>query len=297
MDRVSIAAELVWNGRAMIGEGPVWHARRQRLLWVDVAAGLIHALDPRTGTVTTQQVGQPVGSIAPTHDGGLVVAVRDGFGLFPADDEKLDVLLETEKDNAANRMNDGKCDCFGRFWAGSMAVDHTPGAGTLYRLESSGDGLTVSAQVSGSTISNGLDWSLDNTQMYYIDSATQRIDVFDFDAPAGRLRNRRPFVVIPHADGLPDGMTVDAEGHVWVALFGAGKVRRYTPTGAIDMEVLLPVTLVTSCAFGGDTLQDLYITTARHRLSAAEAAVQTIAGGLFVCRPGPAGRTPFVFGT
>ncbi len=131
--------------------------------------------------------------------------------------------------------------------------------------------------------------------MYYIDSATQRIDVFEFDADLGTLSGRRPFVEIPASEGLPDGMTVDSEGCIWVALFRAGKVRRYTPYGTIDMEVTVPVTLVTSCAFGGSSLEDLYITTARHRLTTAEASLQTTAGGVFVCRPGPVGRQPFSF--
>ena len=291
----TVAAELIVDARSMIGEGPVWDERRQRLIWVDVAAGLIHALDPKSGAVATRQAGQPVGSVGLCLDGGLVAAMRDGFGLLPDSRDGMSAFVAVEMDIAGNRMNDGKCDCRGRFWAGSMAVDHTPGAGTLYCVRRVKGELEASVHLRGLTISNGLDWSGDNRRMYYVDSATQRIDVFDFDAEAGQLSNRRLFVAIPRADGLPDGMMVDAEGYVWVALFGAGKVRRYTPAGEIDMEVAVPVTLVTSCAFGGEDLRDLYVTTARHRLSAAEAAAQPTAGGVFVCRPGPAGRAPFLF--
>ena len=292
----TLAADLIVDARSMVGEGPVWDSTQQKLIWVDIAPGLIHALDPQSLAVSTRQAGQPVGAVALGSGGQLVVALRDGFGILPAVGEGMNAFIEVEAAVAGNRMNDGKCDCRGRFWAGSMAMDHTPGAGTLYRLVYKDGHLEASAQLEGITIANGLDWSTDNARMYYIDSATQRIDMFDFDPEAGQLSNRRVFVAIPRSEGLPDGMVIDAEGFVWVALFGAGKVRRYSPSGEIDMEVHVPVTLVTSCAFGGEHLQDLYITTARHRLTATEAMGQPTAGALFACRPGPTGRLPFVFG-
>jgi sugar lactone lactonase YvrE len=291
----TITAELLDDARATIGEGPVWDDRSQRLLWVDVAAGLVRWLDPTTGKSVNLEVGQPVGAVALCADGGLVAALRDGFALF-APGSTMSRLMPVERAMTGNRMNDGKCDSRGRFWAGTMAADHTPNAGTLYRLERANGDYAVSAIISGITVANGLDWSPDNKLMYYIDSPTQRIDVFDFDEESGSLGNRRIFAEIAPADGMPDGMTVDAEGHVWVALFRGAKVRRYGPYGAVDLEVKVPVTLVTSCAFGGPNTEDLYITTARHRLSPAEAAEQTTAGGVFVCRPGPAGRLPFRFG-
>ena len=292
----TITAELLDDARATIGEGPVWDDRSQRLLWVDVAAGLVHWLDPATGQRKSLEVGQPVGAVGLCADGGLVAAVRDGFALFAPGGGTMSRLLPVERSLAGNRMNDGKCDRRGRFWAGTMAIDHTPNAGTLYRLERTNGHDAVSAIFSGITVANGLDWCPDNRLMYYIDSPTQRIDVFDFDEESGTLANRRVFAEIAAADGLPDGMTVDAEGHVWVALFRGAKVRRYRPDARIDLEVHVPVTLVTSCAFGGPDARDLYITTARHRLTPAEAAEQTTAGGVFVCRPGPAGRLPFRYG-
>jgi sugar lactone lactonase YvrE len=292
----TITAELLDDARATLGEGPVWDDRLKRLLWVDIAAGLVHRLDPATGQSSSLDVGQPVGSVALAADGGLVAAVRDGFALFAPGTGTISQLLPVERSLPANRMNDGKCDRRGRFWAGTMAVDHSPRAGTLYRLEKTGSDYTVEPMLSGITVANGLDWSPDNRLMYYIDSATQRIDLFDFDEERGSLANRRAFVTIAAADGLPDGMIVDAEGHVWVALFRGAKVRRYRPDGEIDLEVKVPVTLVTSCTFGGADRQDLFITTARHRLTPAEAVEQTSAGGVFVCRPGPAGRPPYRFG-
>jgi len=295
MSSKSIAAELLIDARATVGEGPVWDEARGRLLWVDIPNNLVYSFEPRSGATTIMNLGQAVGSVAVISDGGLIAALQDGFGIVRQDSSVISELIEVEKDKPQNRMNDGKCDCMGRFWAGTMARDHTPAAGTLYRLERAANCFKVSPMLEGVTIANGLDWSLDNTRMYYIDSATQRIDMFDFDAERGILSGRRPFVEIPAAEGLPDGMTVDAEGCVWVALFRTGIVRRYSSRGAMDMEVKVPVTLVTSCAFGGPGLEWLYITTARHRLTAEEAAVQTTAGGVFACRPGPVGRQPFLF--
>jgi len=288
-------AELVLDRRARLGEGPLWDQARARLLWVDVSANALHEFDPRSGTDRVMDVGQSIGAVAICAGGGFVAALQDGFGLLRPGDGRISELIEVEKDRPANHMNDGKCDCRGRFWAGTMAWDHTPAVGSLYCLQRSSQGFRVSVFLTEITISNGLDWSPDNRLMYYIDSPTQRIDVFDFDAEGGSIRHRRPFVEIPHADGLPDGMLVDSEGYVWVALFERGKVRRYTPSAKIDMEISVPVTLVTSCAFGGPNLDELYITTARHRLTPEEAVAQPTAGGVFVCHPGPVGRPSFSF--
>lgn len=290
------AADLVLDSRARIGEGPLWDQKRGRLLWVDIPANALHEFDPRSGTDTVTDVGQPIGAVGICERGGLVAALRDGFGFLAPGHHSVSELIEVEKDRPANRMNDGKCDCRGRFWAGTMAWDHTPEVGSLYCLQRSSQGFRLSAVLTGLTVANGLDWSPDNRRMYYIDSPTQRIDIFDFDAEQGAMSHRRTFVEIPRADGLPDGMLVDSEGYVWVALFGRGKVRRYTSSGEIDMEIRVPVTLVTSCAFGGPHLDELYITTARHRLTPEEAMAQPTAGGVFVCRPGPVGRLPFSFG-
>jgi sugar lactone lactonase YvrE len=285
-------AELVQDARAEIGEGPIWDDRTGRLHWVDIRAGLIHRFSPADGSDLMLDVGQPVGSLGLGVAGGLVLALRDGFGLAPAGADRPTQMIAVEKDIAGNRMNDGRCDAAGRFWAGTMsaAMDHVVGAGSLYRLDKPGDSFAAVRVFGGVTVANGIDWSPDGRLMYYIDSPTQRVDIFDFDPDAGTVSRRRPFVEIAMNDGLPDGMVVDAEGGVWVALFRAGRLRRYSPAGAITHEVEVPVTLVTSAAFGGPDLADLYITTARHRLKPEERATQAHAGSLFHCRPGPVGR-------
>jgi sugar lactone lactonase YvrE len=174
-----------------------------------------------------------------------------------------------------------------------MALDERPGAGALYRLDPD---LTVHTMLTGVTISNGLDWSLDGRRMYYVDSPTRRIDTFDFDMATGSIANRRTFVEVPADAGVPDGLTVDAAGFVWLALWGGAALRRYAPDGTLERVVPLPVTHPTSCAFGGAALDELYVTSARRPLDAEEKARQPQAGGVFRLRPGVAGRPANLFG-
>jgi sugar lactone lactonase YvrE len=290
--------EIVQDARATLGECPVWDQRTERLHWVDIRAGLIHRFSPSDGSDLVFDVGQPVGSVGLGADGGLVVALRDGFGLIPSNSDRIDAMIEVEKPLTGNRMNDGRCDAAGRFWAGTLASawEQEPGAGALYRLEQAGDTFSATQVLTELTVANGIDWSPDERRMYFIDSATQRVDVFDFDLDSGTIRNRRPFAEIPVEDGMPDGLVVDAEGCVWVALIGGGKLRRFSPLARVDLEIELPVTLVTSATFGGGDFADLYITTAKHRLTDEELGRQTHAGSVFCCRPGPTGMPPHYFG-
>jgi sugar lactone lactonase YvrE len=291
-------AELVQDARALLGEGPVWDQRSGRLHWVDIHSGLVHRFSPPDGSDLMIDVGQPVSAVGLGADGGLVLAIRDGFGLVHRGSDRVGEIIEVEKDISGNRMNDGRCDPAGRFWAGTMAArwEEEPCAGALYRLDGASGALAATNILGGITVANGIDWTPDGRHMYYVDSPTQRVDIFDFDADAGTLGNRSAFAVIPAADGLPDGLVVDADGGVWVALFGAGRLRRYSPSGQIDRDIQLPVSLVTSATFGGDGLADLYITTARHRLTAEEQDSQPHAGSLFCCRPGQAGKPANRFG-
>ena len=202
---------------------------------------------------------------------------------MPAGSDHVEHVIEVEKELAGNRMNDGRCDPAGRFWAGTMADrwEDAPAAGALYRLDGTSGALAATKVVGGITVANGIDWTPDGRHMYYVDSPSQQVDVFDFDGDTGTPRNRSAFVTVPAAEGLPDGLVVDADGGVWVALFGAGVLRRYSPSGRVDREIRLPATLVTSAAFGGPDLADLYITTARHRLTEQQRERQPQAGSLF----------------
>jgi len=180
-------------------------------------------------------------------------------------------------------MNDGKCDPAGRFWAGTRSDTPQARRGGLYRFDPDG---TVTTVLGGVGTSNGLEWSEDGGTLYYIDSAMGAVDAFDFDLGSGALQNRRRFVEIGPGDGTPDGMTIDTEGGIWVALLGGAAVRRYTRDGLLDQVIEFPVSLVTSCAFGGPNLDELYVTTAAHRLKSPE----IFAGSLFRCETGFRGR-------
>jgi len=288
----TVDAVLALDMRADLLEGPVWDSRDACLYVVDIMAGRVHRFDPATNACTTHDAHHTVdsvGAVALSDAGDLILATRDGFARLNPTSGVLTTIADVEKDKPLQRMNDGKCDPAGRFWAGTMALDETPRAGSLYRLDPNG---RVHVAVPGATISNGIDWSDDARTMFYIDSPTRRVDVFDFDLESGCASNRRPFVHIPDQDGIPDGLTLDADGFLWVALWRGGAVRRYAPDGTLDAIVRVPTACPTSCAFGGPDLRDLYVTTARIELSERERAGQPLAGGLFVCRPGATGRLP-----
>jgi sugar lactone lactonase YvrE len=280
---VSIAVERFSDAVAYHGEGPVWV---DGLRFVDMLAGDIVALDGDGAVVDRLHVGTVAAAFRPRRDGGLVVAVERGFALVD-DHGHVETLPQVFADRAV-RMNDGATDPDGRFYCGSMAYDVTPGAGTLYRLDADG---AVSVVLEAVTISNGLAWTPDGGTAYYVDSPTRRIDVLDYNAEAG-LTNRRPFVTVVEHDGLPDGLTVDREGGVWVAFFGGSAVRRFGPAGTVEEVLDLPVTQPTACTFGGDGLDELYITTSRENLPPDE---QPQAGSVFRARPGVAGLPPAPF--
>ena len=284
--------ELVVDAGAEIGESPLWDASLGELFWVDILAGLLHRFDPRTGANRSRNVGQPLGAIALRHDGDLLLAVRDGFAVLGADDG-MRMLVEVEANNPTMRMNDGACDSRGRFWAGTTEVGRALGAGSLYRLDGSN---SVHRVLGGVTLSNGIDWSPDGQTMYYIDSASGCVDAFDFEVERGAISRRRHLVEIPAAAGMPDGLTVDVDGFLWVALYRGGALRRYSPEGQLDRIVELPVSLVTSCAFGDSDLQSLYVTSASRGLDRDSRSREPMAGGLFRLLPGISGVAPHRFG-
>lgn len=286
------SVELVIDARAQVAEGPVWHG--DVLWWVDILGGAVHRYDPGNGCDRAFAIGQAVGALVPRRRDGFMLALRDGFATWDGPGALAMLVAPVERDDVGNRMNDGKCDRQGRFWASTMAFDAAEGRGAMYRLDRD---FTTSCHLRGLTIGNGLAWSADDTLLYYIDSHTGGIDVIDFDAEEGALRNRRPFIDVCGSQAVaPDGMTIDADGCLWVAVFGGAQVRRYTPQGALDHVIELPVSNVTACTFGGQDYGDLYITTAWHTLDDARRAAQPHAGGVFVCRPGVTGLPPSGFG-
>ncbi|MBD2892542.1 6-deoxy-6-sulfogluconolactonase [Actinomadura sp. RB99] len=273
-------AEQITDPVTFHGEGPVWSSRWEGLRWVDMLAGDVMSLGA-DGTVGRRHVGGVAAALRPRRDGGAVIAVERGFALEDVDGT-ITTLPELWGDEGV-RMNEGGCDPEGRFYCGSMAYGKTPGAGALYRLDPSGAAVVV---LDGVTISNGLDWSPDGRLAYYVDTATQKVAVFDFDGAEG-LSGGRTFASIPPEDGAPDGLTVDAEGGVWVALNQGGAVRRYTPGDILDEVVEVPVRGVTACAFGGPGLDELFVTTSREGLPPGDASP---AGALFRAMVGVKGR-------
>ncbi|MFI6686375.1 SMP-30/gluconolactonase/LRE family protein [Streptomyces sp. NPDC050485] len=268
--------ELAVREWAELGEGPTWDPATGRLIWVDILSSRIHTYAPGSGRRSVMATEQHVGAAKPRAGGGLVVSLRDGIGLYgPGDGFRWLVRAPV----AGRRANDAAVAPDGALWAGTMRYDEAPGGGSLARIAPDG---TATEVLGDATVSNGIGWSPDGRLMYYIDTPTRRIDVFDFD---GQLaHDRRPFVSIEASGGYPDGLAVDVEGGVWVALWDGSAVRRYAADGSLDLTVELPVRRPTACAFGGPDLTDLYITTAR----AGQAAPHPLAGSVLVL-PG-AGR-------
>jgi sugar lactone lactonase YvrE len=277
---------------AELGEGPCWDAATNTLLFVDLSTGVIYRLNPTTGELARRNLGQEVGAVVPREGGGLVVAIRDGIAVLENDSAEMQIVAAIEGDSPGNRMNDAKCDQSGRLWAGTMAFDFARGAGSLYRIDR---GYRYERMLSGTTISNGMDWSPSGDLMYWIDSGDLSVDVFRFDQSEGTLSDRRRLITFSDGDGLPDGMTVDIDGFLWIAMFGAGVVRRVSPDGRAAGQISLPVSGVTSLAFGGRDLEDLYITSGTYQRTADQLTREPHAGATFVCRPGTRGQASVPF--
>jgi len=282
------AVELVLDARADLGEGPVWDDRRDRLLFVDIMRGDVHAFDPATSVDRVVNVGRPVGAVALTTRGDWILAADRGFFRADPDTGRTTLIVDVEPGRDDTRMNDGAVDPAGRFWAGTMSLVRQPGQGALYRLDPDGTAHRILAPV---TTSNGIDWSPDGRWMYYVDTPTRRIDVFAFDAATGVPSERRTLVDLAGETGRPDGLVVDQDGAIWVALWQGGEVRRYTAEGRLDQIVKVPATLTTKAAFGGPSLADLYITTASGSRDVTSRADEPHAGGLFRLRPGVRGQS------
>ena len=283
-DRVE--PEVVVEKRARVGEGSIWDAEKQLLYWVDILSHQLYIYDPKTRENRTIETCQAVGTVVPRASGGLMLALHNGFASVDLDTEKITPFADPERDIPANRFNDGKCDPAGRFWAGTMAFDTEPDRGALYCLDVD---HTVSKKVSPVTISNGIVWTADHKTMYYIDTQLDNVRAYDYDVDTGAIHNER-VVVENQGGGHFDGMSIDAEGMLWIALFGGWGVSCYNPdNGELLQEVDLPFAQVTSCAFGGENLDELYITSAVHTMDEQALAEQPLAGALVRIDPGVRG--------
>jgi len=295
MSPTTIAAEILLDVRADLGEGPIWHPERRLLSWVDLYEGVVNwlALDGTAGA--SVGVGRRVGSAVPTSDGALMLATDEGF--LRLEDDGTTALIAAVEADKNSFLNDGKCDALGRLWAGTIGVGEdglaTAAGGALYRLDVDG---SVTCVLPATTLSNGMDWSLDGDTFFYVDSGTGTVDAFDFNLTDGALRRRRAIIEIPAEQGFADGICLDVDGCIWAAVWGASEVRRYTPAGVLDRRVPLPVSQPTSVIFAGENLDVLVITSASHLLSETQRAEQPHAGSLFCCRPGVSGARTNAYG-
>ena len=274
--------------RATLGEGPVWVAAEGALYWVDIVGGRLFRM--AGGRTEEIPIARPLCSIVPRAGGGFVGGNLEGLVAISAD-FKITSLVHPEPDLPDNRCNDGKVDRAGRFWAGTMDRSERSVSGSLYRLDAD---LSCTRIASGYTVTNGPAFSRYGRTMYHTDSGRQTIYAFDLDV-AGNATNRRVFAQFGEGDGYPDGMTVDSEDCVWVAFWDGWCIRRLSPTGERLAEIATPVQRPTSCAFGGEKLDQLYVTSARRDLAEGDLVRQPLAGGLFRCKPGVAGIAELPF--
>lgn len=271
-------AKLVLDARAQVGEGALWY--EGQLQWIDIEGRSLNFFDPESGKNAVHEMPQRIGTVVPMDNGRVAVALEQGIYTYDPGTDTLHHLLTPEGLVKGIRCNDGKCDPAGRFWVGSMGLDFKPEVGRLYVVDLDGNCKTVLDKIS---ISNGLVWSNDRKKFYYIDTPTRRIDIFDYDLATGSIDRRRSLVEIPEKLGYPDGMAIDRDGHLWVAMWGGSAIICFSgEDGSILQHIEVPALQITSCAFGGPELRDLYITSAR--LSLNEAALQRYphSGGLFV---------------
>jgi sugar lactone lactonase YvrE len=286
LDVTSPTAEQFTDPCTSHGEGPFWDAVNDRLLLVDMLAGAVIEVDDHGGTRRHQLAGVAA-AIRARRGGGYVLATESRFALLRPDLSEEKVLPPVFVDPSI-RMNDGGCDPQGRFYCGTMAYDETPGAGTLYRLDPDG---RVSVTLRDVTISNGLQWNAAGDTVFYNDTPTDRVDQFTFDPETAAFTDRRTFTEIA-GGGHPDGMAIDEEDGLWIALWGGGAVHRYDAAGRLDLVVELPVSNVTACAFGGPERRTLFITTSRQGLEPSD---QPDAGAVFRFEAGVRGAPQHAF--
>ncbi len=287
-------AELVIDARAVLGEGPHWNDADGKLYWVDIEGRQLRSYDPATGKEQAVTFGQRIGAAVPDAAGGWILALQQGIYRYDGSNpDQLEQLAEVEPELPGNRLNDAKCDSTGRLWFGSMSMGSEQSAGSLYVMERDGK---VRQVLSGVGISNGLAWDDRLGRMYYIDSVTRAVDVLDYDPESGKADNRRAIIHLPEGNDVPDGMTIDREGMLWVAQWGGSCVSRWNPhTGEQIGRVEVPALNVTSCTFGGEALDELYITTARNGMSEEELERWPLTGGLFRFKPGVQGIAANIF--
>lgn len=270
---------------AFLAESPHWLDDGRSLLWVDILAPSVNVSNLATGDTRTTPLGELVGVVVPRTSGGFIAATQSGFRTLDLPGGEMQPIA-APLHMSGRRFNDGKCDAAGRLWAGTLAIDAAPERGALYRLDTHG---VLDEIESGFHICNGLGWSPDNTRFYLADSGRRTIYVYDYDLDTGTVTNKQVFARFADADGMPDGLAIDAQGHVWCAMWDGWAIKRFAPDGTLVRSIDLPVPRPTNLAFGGPQLRTLYITTARIRLSATQLAAAPLSGSLLALEVDVAG--------
>jgi D-xylonolactonase len=282
---MSTEVECVWPAGAVLGEGPMWSSADRTLWFVDIKGSRIHAFDERSGGRRSFSTPQFAAFVYPDARGGMICGLRSGLFHFEPATGAFDAILQVDAAHPANRLNDGFVDRAGRLWFGTMDNEERAASGSLYRWSQG----SLRVMDTGYVITNGPAMSPDGRVLYHVDTLQRCVYAFDVDA-SGELAHRRTFAQVAEPDVYPDGPAVDADGNVWVAMFGGWGVRCYSPQGKLLRTIMLPVARCTKVAFGGEDLRTLYITTASVGLSAEELARQPLAGGLFRTRVAVAGQ-------
>lgn len=290
---VKFDIQCVTETRSLLGEGPTWSPRDGVLYWVDILTPSVHCYDINKGLDTETKVGSMVSVAIPKATGGLLVATPGGLMTLDLSSKSLSLFCHPESDRPDNRYNDGKCDRMGRLWIGTLDMGTAANRGNLFRVDADGSWMKMDT---GFTVANGLGWSPDNKRMYYVDTARRTIYSYDFDLLSGNIANRQAFITFDSKDGTPDGLTVDEDGCLWVAVWDAWRISRYSPQGAELLRVKMPVPRPTSCCFGGPNLDTLYVTSASVRLNGEALAAAPLSGSLFSIRiPGVRGLPETTF--
>ena len=277
--------------KADLGEGAIWHPLRKSLFWVDITGQRLYELLPAQRRCNQWRFETSVSTVVPESDSTVVIALADHIERFNLRSQHRDTLAHIPSQGGKLRCNDGKCDPAGRLWIGTMALDGSPEAGTLYSVEPDGQ---ITVQIGSVSISNGIVWTADRSTMYYIDTPTRQVCRYRYDEASGRISFEEVSIIVPEAWGYPDGMTIDRNGKLWIAHWGGQGVYQWDPdSGELIRRIAVPALNVTSCAFGGDRLDTLYITTAT---STNDSTDFPLSGSLFVCKPGTQGVKAHFFG-
>lgn len=288
-------AELVIDAKATLGEGSIWDYRKGELLWLDIDQNKLYIYSPSLNKLITKKLEQMPGTVVPAINGSVILALKSGLFAFSRKDSIFRKLRNgPEMNKPFNRFNDGKCDPAGRLWVGTMSVNGEPHLGKLYMFDFDGN---FHIKIDSTSISNGIVWSADHKKMYFIDTPCSCVFEYNYDEASGKIDSARVAIKIPIDLGYPDGMTIDKDDKLWIAHWGGFGVYRWDPiTGKLLEKVKVPAKNVTSCAFGGDNLDILYITTARKGNSQEELLKYPLSGGLFKIKLGERGLEAFYFG-